>query len=115
MHVVGQSRPNHDSAFSTAYPRIDLIFNEVSGQRDTAYELHTITDILSQSFALVRVCKTRPTYSGTNGARDALWYGANVLISCGGDGTVAQFAETFKRLKLNHDHRVYLGVLLRGR
>lgn len=114
MHVVHQSKPRHVTAFSAAYPRIDLIFNEVSGQRDPAHDLHTITDILSQSFALVRVWKTRPTYSGADAARDALGHGANVLIACGGDGTVAQVAETLKRLNLNDDHHVYLGVIPRG-
>lgn len=80
------------TTFSRANPRVDVIFNSVSGTRDPAADLTAITAALRKSFARVVVWRTTPAKAGDALGRDALANGARVLVACGGDGTVAAVA-----------------------
>lgn len=83
------SRP---TTFSRQHPRVDVIFNVVSGTRDPAKDLSLIRTSLSKSFERVVVWETTPEKAGEQLGREAIADGARVLVACGGDGTVAGVA-----------------------
>ena len=80
------------TSFSRQHPRVDVIFNVVSGTRDPQDDLEIIKSVLRQSFENIAVWETTPEKDGGILASEALEDGANVLIACGGDGTVTAVA-----------------------
>lgn len=86
--------------FSRKYPRVDLIFNEVSGHSDPKDDLDRIKETLNSYFSDVFVWKTTPELDGRDLAQKAIEDGANILIACGGDGTVAAVATAIKVHKM---------------
>lgn len=95
---MSQSKTDLDGAteFSHQNPRVDLIFNVVSGHSDPEDDLSKVKNILKQSFLTIRVWRTTPELDGFALAEKALDDGANVLVACGGDGTVAAVATAIK-------------------
>lgn len=80
------------TSFSRQHPRVDVIFNVVSGTRDPQDDLTIIKSVLSQSFEDIVVWETTPEKDGGILASEALEDGAHVLVACGGDGTVTAVA-----------------------
>lgn len=94
-------------------PRVDLIFNPVSGTGDAVAQLAEISEGLGRGYELVRVHETSPEVDAEELAREALRDGARVLVASGGDGTVAAVAKALRELPADApDAR--LGVVPRG-
>lgn len=107
---------NRPTTFSTQNPRVDVIFNSISGTRDPSLDLASITTSLKKSFTDVIIWQTTPSKGGLSLGHDALSAGATVLVACGGDGTVAAVAAAIKDVCLRDPARTapVLGVVPRG-
>lgn len=98
--MESQQQTDGDSgaeSFSSQRPRVDLIFNEISGTGDPEEDLEVVTSSLKEGFSDVRVWRTTPNHDGFDQAVEALTDGANVLVASGGDGTVAAVAAAIKQ------------------
>lgn len=104
-------QPKGPTSFSRSHPRVDLIFNEISGQGDPTSDLKLITSTLSAAFSVIHVWKTTAHHDGFHLAREALASGGTLLVACGGDGTVAAVAAAIKQHVGGH---AVLGVIPRG-
>lgn len=102
------------TSFSTEFPRVDIIFNSVSGTRDPKVDLKIIKAALEKSFDTIIVWNTTPEKDGELMGREALDDGAHVLVACGGDGTVTGVASAIKRQMREGQPIPVLGVVPRG-
>lgn len=110
--TLSRTRP---TTFSSANPRVDVIFNCVSGNCDPNDDLSLIRSTLEKSFEEVKVWSTTPEKSGETLTHEALDSGARVLIASGGDGTVAGVACAMKKKGVKEgDKPPLLGVIPRG-
>lgn len=120
--LVPNNRPEAPTDFSEKNPRVDLIFNVVSGHHDPEKDLEKIGDSLKSTFENIRVWRTTPELDGYALAQEAMDDGANVLVACGGDGTVAAVAIAIKERKskkvengtYDENKPLILGVIPRG-
>lgn len=116
-----QHKKTRQTSFSRSRPRVDLIFNSVSGTRDPDADLSIILTALHKSFDKVVVWNTTAENGGDTLGRQALADGATILVACGGDGTVATVASALKHV-MHHrrQHNIpigevpLLGVIPRG-
>lgn len=100
-------------AASEKLPRVDLIFNPVSGTGDPEEQLQSISSIFSKGYESVVVHETTPDIGAEELAKKALDDGAQILVASGGDGTVTAVAESLRdRPKDAPEAR--LGVVPRG-
>lgn len=103
------------TSFSRQFPRVDLIFNSVSGQGDPQKDLVVIKEILSRSFDSVKVWNTTPEQPVQQLGRQALEDGGHVLVACGGDGTIAGVACAVQEVLSTSPHiHPILGAIPRG-
>lgn len=103
------------TTFSRQHPRVDVIFNVVSGTRDPEVDLSLIRSNLEKSFERVVIWKTTPEKAGEQLGRDAILDGAKVLVACGGDGTVAGVACALEKGgAMKAENAPVLGVVPRG-
>lgn len=111
-----QSTPRpRATTFSRANPRVDVIFNCVSGNRDPDDDLHIIRSTLEKSFEEVKVWSTTPEKGGETLGREALDSGAHLLVASGGDGTIAGVACAMKKKGVEEgEDPPLLGVVPRG-
>lgn len=77
--------------------RVDLIFNEISGKRDPEKDLDILKSTLKDRFSDIRVWRTTANRDGFFQAIEALSSGGEMLVACGGDGTVAAVAAAIKQ------------------
>ncbi|MBS3797767.1 diacylglycerol kinase family protein [Pseudoalteromonas sp. BDTF-M6] len=87
--------------------RVCLIANPVSGRKLWADKKHDIMTSLNSYFDM-SIKTTSPTQNGTDLAREAMDEHPDMIIACGGDGTVAEVAS----VTVNTD--VALGVIPLG-
>lgn len=103
------------TTFSRTNPRVDVIFNCVSGKCDPDEDLSVIRYTLEKSFEEVKVWSTTPEKGGEILGREALDSGAHVLVASGGDGTVAGVASAMKTKGVEEGEKPpLLGVIPRG-
>lgn len=101
------------TATANKQDRVDVIFNPVSGAGNAGEQLEQIRSALSEGYKSVKVHKTTSDIRADQRAKEALEQGATVLVSSGGDGTVAAVAKTLRERP--HDaKRVKLGIVPRG-
>lgn len=100
-------------AASEKLPRVDLIFNPVSGTGDPEEQLTTICSILSNGYDSVVVHETTPDIGAEELARKALADGAQIVVASGGDGTVTAVAEALRERPADAPE-ARLGVIPRG-
>lgn len=108
------TRPTH---FARDNPRVDVIFNVVSGTRDPDVDLSLVRTSLEKSFENIVVWKTTPEKAGEELGREAIADGARVLVACGGDGTVAGVAAAVQDAEVDiteSSKSPVLGVVPRG-
>lgn len=86
------SAVRRETSFSRRHPRVDVIFNVVSGTHDPKTDLAIIKTRLERSFDRIVVWSTTPEKAGEQLGREAIADGASVLVACGGDGTVTAVA-----------------------
>lgn len=114
---ASKSSLTRPTTFSRHNPRVDVIFNVVSGTRDPDRDLSLIKAALEKSFERVVFWKTTPDKAGEELGREAIADGARVLVACGGDGTVAGVAAAVQKSKDGSADPVdvpVLGVVPRG-
>lgn len=115
MRPTQKSSITRVTSFSRSNPRVDVIFNSVSGTRDPDRDLTLIRSSLQTSFEDVRIWSTSPEKGGEELGKEAIDSGANVLVACGGDGTVAGVASAMKNAAMEEkDLQLVLGVIPRG-
>lgn len=103
------------TTFSSLHPRVDVIFNVVSGTRDPEVDLSLVRSSLEKSFERVVIWKTTPEKAGALLTREALMDGAKLLVACGGDGTVAEVASALEKGGATKGEEApVLGVVPRG-
>lgn len=92
-----------------------MIFNSVSGTRDPDADLAIIRSTLQKSFSDVKIWLTTAEKGGEALGHEALSSGANLLVACGGDGTVAGVAAALKKQPPREgEPPPVLGVVPRG-
>lgn len=68
-----------------------LIFNPVAGSGDPEQTLAEIEELLSRQFSL-EVIETTPEKNGSSLAKSALDRSPDMILACGGDGTITEVA-----------------------
>ena len=84
-----------------------LIFNPVAGQGNPDQDLSLIRRLLEPEVQ-VQVMFTQPDLNPADQARQALTLGSDVIIACGGDGTVSEVASAVL------ETGIPLGIIPRG-
>jgi diacylglycerol kinase family enzyme len=69
-------------------PRVDVIFNPVSGCGDARADTAAMHNVLQRGYDSVRFHVTTPSRDAGELARDAVTDGARVIVAAGGDGTI---------------------------
>ncbi len=70
--------------------RAYLIWNPLAGQRDVRGPLEEAIELLEAAGWSIRLCETVQPGDGTRLAQRAVAEGADVVLACGGDGTVSE-------------------------
>lgn len=78
-------------------PRVDIVFNPVSGHGNPDVERAQIREILAKGYHAVNFHETTPDVGAHELAWRALQDGASVVVASGGDGTVTEVADAIMK------------------
>lgn len=78
-------------------PRVDVIFNPVSGHGDTSFQSSAIKAALSKGYHDVHLHETTVDVDAASLAAAAIRDGAEILVASGGDGTVTAVAAAVRK------------------
>lgn len=95
---------------SSKLPRVDVIFNPVSGHGDKSSESAAIRCALEKGFHCVRVHETTLELDAASLAEAAIRDGAQIIVASGGDGTVTAVAAACRR----HAHGKWISSAGKG-
>lgn len=82
---------------SAKLPRVDVVFNPVSGAGDPDEDREEIRTVLGKGYHEVLFHETTPDIGAAELAWSALEDGASVVVASGGDGTVTEVADMIRR------------------
>jgi diacylglycerol kinase family enzyme len=86
-------------------PRVDVVFNPVSGNGDADVARAALQTVLARGYTSVRFHETTPEKGAGELARDAVRDGARVVVASGGDGTVTAVVQAVRDAHHHTDAR----------